>query len=403
MFVLPELLLVSALLAAPPPKVLRPPQWSWDTLGSMSFLHAGDPKPYTTAEWALVKKFPMVQFDKKQGLDKMPAASTEDRIIASARLVKEANPSVMTLMYINGLINFPESRLAAVTKADASLLLKNSKGDKVELVDGFGVYDVRNPKMRSAFVADALHGMASGVIDGVFIDRANWCEECTDGRGWDNATCQSMVPAQRLLLAELTEALGEGNITLAKEHGGTGFIDWQVVNAAMTSDAFCSGYCHGCNESVTPSSQWKEKDYQNCAGSIATIANMSSRGQLTQSHAMGPFSGANGDKQREFTIAAFLIGAGNLSFFSYANWIVDCWTLSGTKWWPEYDYPLGAPTSPANTLLPGQRWTYFRSFSSGTTVTIDVATRVVDIKWAKPALVERAVPLTRPRTAVTNA
>jgi hypothetical protein len=31
-----------------------------------------------------------------------------------------------------------------------------------------------------------------------------------------------------------------------------GFIDWQVVNAAMTSDAFCSSYCHGCNDSVTP-------------------------------------------------------------------------------------------------------------------------------------------------------
>ena len=151
------------------------------------------------------------------------------------------------------------------------------------------MYDVRNPKMRAAFVAvspqaitlgsikhcivldifgsrlcilicdrvsfemqDALHGMASGAIDGVFIDRANWCEACTDGRGWDNETCASMVPAQRLLLGELTEALGEGNITLAKEHGGTGFIDWQVVNAAMTSDAFCSAYCHGCNDSVTP-------------------------------------------------------------------------------------------------------------------------------------------------------
>jgi hypothetical protein len=31
-----------------------------------------------------------------------------------------------------------------------------------------------------------------------------------------------MIPAQRLLLSELTSALGEGNITLAKEHGGTG-------------------------------------------------------------------------------------------------------------------------------------------------------------------------------------
>ena len=45
----------------------------------------------------------------------MPSESTEDRIIAGARFIKQANPSVTTLMYINGLINFPASRLHAVT------------------------------------------------------------------------------------------------------------------------------------------------------------------------------------------------------------------------------------------------------------------------------------------------
>ena len=50
-------------------------------------------------------------------------------------------------------------RLHAVTRADPSLLLRNSQGDPVHLgVDGknSGVYDVRNPKMRAAFVENAL-------------------------------------------------------------------------------------------------------------------------------------------------------------------------------------------------------------------------------------------------------
>merc|ERR1712190_322176 len=110
---------------------------------------------------------------------------------------------------------------------------------------------------------------------------------------------------------ELTEALGAEHITLAKETSGTKMDDWQVANAAMTSDTFCSHYCHECNSSITPTSTWKHpEDSQACAESIYTIATMSERGQLTQSHAMGPFSGPASQEARKFTMAAFLIGAG---------------------------------------------------------------------------------------------
>ena len=367
---------------APAPRVLSPPHWSWDTLGDMAFLHAGDPQPYSATQLDLVKKFPMVQFDKKQELQTMPHGSTEDRIVAAAQIVKAASPTATVLMYINGLINFPDSSLYNVTLADPSLLLKNTQGEKVDLVDGYGVYDVRNPKMRKAFVDVALHGMASGAINGVFIDRANFCEGCVTRGGWDNETCASMVPAQRQLMSELQDALGEGNITLAKEHAGTNFVDWQVVNAAMTSDAFCSSYCHECNDTVTPlQNGWSVDSAQNCANSLTTLAEMSARGQLTQSHAMGVFEGPHAAEGRTFTIAAFLIGAGELSYFSYANWAFGCWSMGGTAWWPEYDKPLGKPTSPPNTKVPGEKWKYTRSFSSGTTVTVDLLTRDVELKW----------------------
>ena len=65
------------------------------------------------------------------------------------------------------------------------------------------------------------------------------------------------MPAQRALLEELTAALGEGNITLAKENAASQAIDWQVANAAMTSDTFCSHYCHECGDSVSAASTWE--------------------------------------------------------------------------------------------------------------------------------------------------
>ena len=185
------------------------------------------------------------------------------------------------------------------------------------------------------------------------------------------------------MFLDLHSQLDNDTIILAKETSGAPAVDWQVTNAAMTSDTFCSLYCHGCNTSVDPATVWTHpQDSQSCADSIATIANMSQRGQLSQNHAMGPFTGPFSNTSREFTLAAFLVAAGNLSYYSYANWATDCWELPGTKWWPEYDLPLGYPTSPANWRLPGKRWKYARNFSSGTTVYVDVATREAHINWA---------------------
>ena len=79
----------------------------------------------------------------------------------------------------------------------------------------------------------------------------------------------------------------------------------------MTSDAFCSSYCRPphCTNGTDPAAIWSHPgDAQRCADAIATIANMSARGQLTQSHAMGPMSGSLGAEQREFTMAVGVIG-----------------------------------------------------------------------------------------------
>eukprot|EP00039_Didymoeca_costata_P025346 m.13040 g.13040 ORF g.13040 m.13040 type:complete len:394 (+) comp4777_c0_seq1:241-1422(+) len=381
---------VACTLIAAQPRVGNPPGWSWNTLGNMAFIHGGKAPGYNSSDLAFLIRFPMVQFDKMQNTESMPNAAEEDRFIAGARQVKAAAAAagkhVKILMYMNGLINDPRfQRTYNATVKDNSLLLRNSKGKLVTLTTPDGVYDMRNPKMRQIFIDGALYGMASKAFDGIFVDRANWAEKCTSGRGWDNETCSSIVPAQRLLLSELYDVLGENNITLAKETGDAPMKDWQVVNAAMTSDTFCSMYCHQCASNTTPASLWTSADAQACADSIATIANMSARGQLTQSHGMGPMTTNEtlDEEGRLFTMAAFLIGAGNLSYYSYADWAGDSWGIGGTRWWPEYDKKIGTPITPANTKIPGKRWKYMRKFSSGTSVYIDVATRVVNITWAE--------------------
>ena len=196
------------------------------------------------------------------------------------------------------------------------------------------------------------------------------------------------MPGQAALFADLTAQLEPGAIVLAKETSNAAALDWQRANAAMTSDTFCSAYCHGCNASANPKTRWGVKDRDHCAASLATIRDMAERGQLSQSHAMGPLDGAFSAAEREFTMAAFLVAAGNHSYFSYANWATQSWELAGTRWWPEYDRPLGAPllgsgdTAALAPVSPQQPFVFARNFSSGTTVWVDVEKHEAKIAWA---------------------
>jgi hypothetical protein len=383
--------------AAAFPVPAAPPAWSWDTLGAMAFAHVCQPTAFDASQLAELRRYPFVQFDKQMNTQSMPHASQEERFIAAARQVKAVNPDVKVLLYLNGLINFPAFRLFNATPP--ALLLRSNASSSGELIhllppgkDG-GVFDVRQPAMRKLFVADCAFAMASGAVDGVFIDRANWSEKCKAGqKGFDAPTCASLPAAQRLLLEEITAALGPGAMVLAKDTGGAPMNDWEVANTVMTSDTFCSSYCHGCGSNASAAPPWTSALRDDCIQSIETIANTSARGQISQSHAMGPMED---ERQREWGIACFLIGAGNHSYFSYADWGHNSWTTAGTRYWPEYERRLGAPLDPPLARAAAEeegggggggaasQFVYTRRFSSGATVTVDVDKHTAKIEWAE--------------------
>jgi hypothetical protein len=169
-------------LPAPPaPRVTAPPAFGWETLGHMVFAHVTKTEPFNATELALLKRYSVVQFDKAQDLESMPYASQEDRFIAAAKQIKQANPRAKLLYYLNGLIDFPNfQRLHNHTQSDPALLLKNADGEPVQLVrygrgnTKLGTFDMRSEAMRGLFVADAMYGVSSGAFDGVFVDRANF-------------------------------------------------------------------------------------------------------------------------------------------------------------------------------------------------------------------------------------
>ena len=93
--------------------------------------------------------------------------------------------------------------------------------------------------------------------------------------------------------------------------------------------------------------------------------------------------GPVGAAQRAFTMAAFLVAAGNHSYYSYADWAGGCWSLAGTRWWPEFDRPLGDPVTAPLQRAKGARFVYERNFSRGAMVRIDVAKHEATIVWGR--------------------
>merc|ERR1712187_1070471 len=168
-------------------------------------------------------------------------------------------------------------------------------------------------------------------------------------------------------MGNLTNRLTSSRIVLTKDPVVNVTQDYTVANAVMPTDEFCSNYAPKSSTSPT-------YDKQKCLEEILYVQQAAQRGQLTQSHAMGP---PEDDQQREFVMACFLVAAGNLSYFAYADWSHG-WSLQGYQWWPEYDYNLGNPLGDAKR----NGWRFTRSFSSGTSVAVDVEAHTANIQWA---------------------
>ena len=77
----------------------------------------------------------------------------------------------------------------------------------------------------------------------------------------------------------------------------------------MPSDTFCSNY-KPAKGNATPGELF---DKEQCAADIKMVQRAAVRGQLTESHGQGAM---NDLVQRQYTMACFLVAAGNMSYFS---------------------------------------------------------------------------------------
>lgn len=319
------------------------PRFSWDTLPV--FYHSCNLSgAFTSEAIKVVAKFPLVTIEKGQGVfDPDDKRFAEDKILDTLRRVKTADPNVSAIFYYNSLLDWPFYRLHEqflqhpewwVKKQDGSVCRMSGDGQFPNST-GILAFDFAQADVRDFWVDECVNMTRSGVVDGCFVDRAI---DTPCGAG--DAYRKGHVMVQQ----QLQIALGDGLVIANHAY------DMPGVSATMIE-------FFGSNEE-----------------SIQTLMAAAAQGKVVLAH------GGCG----EGVIAAFLIGAGQGSYFGCSHgWSVQSDPI-GEAWRPEFDRPLGFPRGSA--VKEGD--VYRRAFehpSGRTLVSFNVTSKLGLILWADQA------------------
>ena len=160
------------------------PAFSWDTVPV--YWHAANYSGLfndAAVNFIAHSGFASATLEKAQGLYGADNATTyaEDRILAAARQLKAANPTLPVVAYFNSVLNWPYYRLAEEMATHSSWALRNTSGLPVLLAGdpsfpqpaaGMEVFDMSQGVVQAWYAAACSSLTATGSLDGCFQDRA---------------------------------------------------------------------------------------------------------------------------------------------------------------------------------------------------------------------------------------
>ena len=295
----------------------------------------------------------MVTIEKGQGSNNPGYA--EDKIIAVAKSIKEVNQSIQLIFYYNSVLDWEQYRLHEEFLQHPTYWLKNASGLPVRIPgdhtfkqpkDGMLVFDFGQAAVRDFWASDCINATKTGYVDGCFADRAK--ESTFPGNTLSPETLAAYEDGHVKVLLELQK--GVPGVVVANGDQQPGVMGTMIEGFSATEEG------------------------------IMSLMKASKAGFLVQAHAGYKPNGKDNHCQHiENSLAAFLIGAGNYSFYGCSTgWFVDKDHMDWLTWHPEYDKPLGHPMGDAS--LHGD--TYERHFASGTVVQFNRKTNEGMIQWS---------------------
>lgn len=326
--------------------------------------------PWTDAALKQLSKYGMVTVEKWDNLcgSTHPVMNSpcdeEELIINSLKRVRQLNPNTILLAYQNSVIDFAfynlHGKLAELEGNGTKVWMRDVNGDVVVLDNDGSFYwnitrfDVTQPAMLQAWQDQVEMFLATGFIDGIFADHGNKFLQ-KNGNGIYQL-CDGAKP-DRYKCVDFSDQFAEA---------------WNAAHVKQMAWAQATTDPYPAIDSLDATWGTDACDFDSHREAVA-------KGMWVEAHTGGCATTLDQD-----CLAAFLAAAGDKSYYLCLDSQDD--TTPMPTWFPEYDYPLGAPDGPA-TQGPDGTWT--RSFASGTTVQYNDKAHKGTVHWASRVPVSR--------------
>jgi len=336
------------------------PEFSWETL-PVAFHSSNPAGPYSDEQLANISKYVSATFEKYQNLHELIehghdwencqngtdvskcGCCVEDVMADMGKKLKQLNPKIMVLEYINSQQAYPWYRFGHAVAARPDLWLRNSSGDVILAGNGHWVFpDHSRPEGAALFEQGILNSTSTGFIDGAFVDG---CAKSVHGApaGFEDGKKAMLTRLQ-------TEIPG---VLICGSNG-------DVVDGLPASQI----------QNWGKGGHWSTRE-------IPMLQRAVEKGAMFQAHGGCP---ENPDDQTIINdLSAFLVAAGPYSYY-----VCGGWNGAPTEWFEVYDRPLGKPLANASLSDAGV-WT--REFAHGTKVSFNTKTETGTITWGTKAVI----------------
>ena len=300
---------------------------------------------------------------------------TEAGIADTARRLKQRNPRIKVLFYLNAFINWPGYESYQTFRPEWTL--RSAAGEVVTHPSGTPRPDPSNPAFREWWSEVVAAAMRRGPLDGLFADALQQALAPALAKSLGETKARAVAEGIREMMALTKRKLGREKILLAngtRAGKNVELLDWEGIDGVMIEhfDAFTA------------------RDPHDLKADLDTMALAARKGKFVALKGWPGFTWLDADMMKRphrellelararitFPLGCFLIGAQRGSYFCYAWGYTE--TMGGLDAYPELERPLGAPRADA----AWQGLTATREFAHAS-VWIDLERKQARIEWRK--------------------